>query len=60
MNNQEAAKMFTDAIRTFADKPNNIDNFEFYLAAHFDKWLEKYSNTPQGIAIEMESFAEMD
>jgi hypothetical protein len=60
MNNQKAAEMFTNAIRQIVNKPNNIDNLELYLGQHFDKWLEKFANTPESMAIEMKSFAEMD
>lgn len=60
MDNKECAEMFAAAIRKFATKPENIDNFESYLSAHFDKWLEKFANTPENMAGEMKSFAEME
>lgn len=58
--NIENAKIFIDAIRTFAEKPQNLENFQSYLENHFGIWLEKFANTPQGIAGEMKSFAEME
>lgn len=59
MNNDECAKVFIAAIQQFASKSDNLDNFEGYLSSHFDKWLEKFANTPEGIAGEMKNFAEM-
>jgi len=58
MNNTEAAKIFTDAIRNFVNNPNNIDNLESYLSTHFDKWLD-WCKTPEDIAAEMKDFANM-
>ena len=60
MSNTECAKVFIEAIKTIAENPDNLDNFEFYLAQHFDVWMEKYANTPEGLAYEMKSFAEME
>jgi len=60
MNNKESAKMFVDAIAELANKPDNLYNLESYLSMHFDKWIEKFANTPEGLAIEMKSFANMD
>ena len=59
MNKKECAKMFIDSIKTIAEKPENLDNLEFYLSYNFDRWLDKYDNTPENIAIEMKNFAEM-
>jgi len=60
MNNQELATTLINAIKEFANKPNNLDNFEGYLSAHFDKWFEKYANTPENLVYEMENFANME
>jgi len=63
MNNpkhEEAAKVFCDAIRTIATKPDNINNLECYLSQCFSAWLEKYANTPNTIAAEMREFANME
>ena len=59
MSNTECAKVFIEAIKTIAGKPENIDNLECYLRNHFDEWLEKYADTPEGLAYEMKDFAEM-
>lgn len=58
--NEVYAKIFCDAIRTIAEKPENIDNMESYLTYGFAKWLKKYSNNPEDFAMEMKMFAEME
>ena len=60
MKHEHTAAQFVDAIRTIASKPDNLDNLESYLSYHFDKWLEKWANTPKGITAELKSFAEME
>ena len=57
--NEVYAKIFCDAIRTIAEKPENIDNMENYLTYGFAKWLKKYANNPEDFAMEMKMFAEM-
>lgn len=57
--NEVYAKIFCDAIRTIAEKPENIDNMESYLTYGFSKWLKKYANNPEDFAMEMKMFAEM-
>lgn len=59
MNNEECAKVFVEAIKTMASKPNNLDNFESYLAQHFDTWMKTWANSPEGLAYEVENFANM-
>lgn len=59
MNNQEAAKIFVEAIQQMSNNPDNLNNLESYLGQHFDKWL-KWANTPEDMATEMASFAEME
>ena len=54
------AAQFCNAIRELANKPENLQNLESYLEWHFDKWMEKYANTPDGIAWEMSNFAQME
>lgn len=56
---KDAAEMFVSAIREIASKEENLDNLEGYLSQHFPIWLNKYANTPESIAVEMKSFAEM-
>lgn len=60
-NNRQAkaAEDFCNAIRTFACKPENIDNLESYLTHHFAAWLEKWATTPDDMACEMLNFANM-
>ena len=54
------AAQFCNAIREIANKPENLQNLESYLEWHFDKWLEKYASTPDGMAAEMSEFAQME
>ena len=54
------AAQFCNAIRELASKPENLQNLESYLGYHFDKWMEKYASTPDGIAAEMSNFAQME
>ena len=60
MSNTECAKGFIEAIKTIAEKPEHLDNLKWYLENHFDVWMEKYANNPEGLAYEMKSFAEME
>ena len=57
--NEKLAQEFVEAIKTFSEKPENLDNFELYLSHHFDVWLEKYANTPENLVSEFKQFAEM-
>ena len=54
------AEQFCNAIRELANKPENLQNLESYLEYHFDKWLEKYANTPDDMAAEISNFAQME
>jgi len=56
-NYEEQAKMFCDAIKTFAENPYGLENLELYLSIHFKPWLEKYASTPWDMATEMREFA---
>ena len=56
----KAAADFVNAIKTIANKPENLDNLESYLSYHFSEWLEKYANTPEDMAAEMREFSEME
>lgn len=58
--NEVYAKIFCDAIKTIAEKPENLSNMESYLTYHFTTWLEKYGNCPETLAMEMKNFAEME
>ena len=54
------AAQFCNAIRELANKPENLQNLESYLEWHFDKWLEKYASTPDCIAAQLSTYAQMD
>lgn len=54
---EEEAKTFCNAIKTFATNPGSLENLESYLATHFATWMQKYADTPENIASEMNSFA---
>ena len=64
MNNkrkfEQLAHEFTEAIMMFAEKPDNIDNFESYLSRHFDVWMEKFAYNPESLTSEVKQFAEME
>lgn len=51
---------FIKAIKTIAQKENNLNNLECYLSHHFPVWLEKFANTPEKITAELKAFAEME
>ena len=38
----------------------NLDNLECYLSHHFEAWMKKYANTPEGLTAEMVEFANME
>lgn len=57
---ENTAKLFIEAIKTIANKPDNLDNLEAYLSHHFPAWLEKYANTPEKLAGELKMFAELE
>ena len=59
-NYEEQAIQFCEAIRTLANKPENLNNLESYLTYNFDKWLTTWANTPENLAAEMKEFAEME
>ena len=60
MNNEECAKIFTDAIKKLAENPDNLLNLQYYLENHFDVWMKEYANTPKTLAYELKHFAEME
>ena len=57
---EEQATQFCEAIRTLANKPENLENLESYLSQHFSEWISKWANSPAGLAEEMKEFAEME
>lgn len=58
--NRYYAKQIADVLRKFAEKPQNIDNFENYLENCFTGWKEKFANTPEKMIEDMKHFAEME
>ena len=58
--NERLAQELVKAIRTFAEKPDNLENFEDYLSLHFGVWFEKYASTPENLVSEFNHFAEME
>ena len=60
MNNEECAKVFVEAIKTMTSKPDNLQNFQWYLERHFDVWMEKWANNPEGLTSEVKHFTEME
>ena len=59
MKYEHVAKQFTAAIKTIAEKPENLENLELYLSYHFSEWMKKFANTPENITCEMREFANM-
>ena len=59
-NYEEQAIQFCNAVRTLANKPENLNNLESYLTYNFDKWFTTWANTPENLAAEMKEFAEME
>lgn len=57
---EDAARMFCDAIKELANKPANLENLESYLSRHFSEWLKKYAADPANLAGEMRCFSTMD
>ena len=57
---ENEAATFCAAIRTFAERPEALENFESYLSRHFSAWLKKYADDPENMAAEMRTFAEME
>ena len=57
---KENAETFVAAIRQLAGCEANLDNLESYLSQHFSTWMEKFANTPENLALELKSFAEME
>ena len=56
----EVAEQFVNAIKTIAEKPENLDNLECYLSHHFEVWMKKYANTPENLTAELMEFANME
>ena len=59
MKYEAAAHMFCEAIKMIAEKEENLNNLKSYLTYHFPYWLKIYADTPEGLALELKNFAEM-
>ena len=57
---EKVAQQLVTAIKTIAEKPENLDNLQWYLFYHFETWVKKYANTPEGLTAEMVEFANME
>ena len=57
---EQLANEFINAIKTIAQKEDNLDNLECYLTHHFREWMQKFANTPEGITAELKEFANME
>lgn len=57
MKHEKHAAQFCAAIKRLSEKPENLSTLECYLSHHFATWLEKFANTPEGIAAELDAFA---
>lgn len=53
------ARELANVLREFAEKPQNINNFENYLENHFIAWERTFANTPKKMIGDMKNFAEM-
>jgi hypothetical protein len=47
------------AIKKLGENENALSNFESYLSYHFKEWIEKFACTPEGLAAEFMTFANM-
>lgn len=59
-NQKELSKVFCDAIKTLAERPENLENLESYLSYHFKTWMEKFAYDPANLAYELKMFAEIE
>ena len=57
---RKAASDFVEAIKRLAENPQNLENLQSYLEQHFALWLKRYANTPENMAAEMLSFANIE
>ena len=56
---EKLAEEFINAIKAISKKENNLNNLQLYLSMHFESWLKKWANTPEGIVSELKEFANM-
>ena len=58
--NQENAFVLIEAIKAFNEKPENLENFQFYLENHFSEWFAKWAKSPAQLSAEFYNFATME
>ena len=56
---EKLAQELCNAIRKLAADEDSLNNFESYLTYHFDTWIKKWANTPEGLTCELKHFSEM-
>lgn len=60
MNEQERlAEELTEAIKTMANNEESLNNFKNYLSTHFNTWIKKWANTPEGLTAELKAFSQI-
>lgn len=59
MEYEEQADKLCLAIKALSEDEDKLNNLKSYLSRHFDKWIEKYANSPDGLVNEMQTFADM-
>jgi hypothetical protein len=60
IEHEQTAAEFITALKTLAERPENLNNFQLYLSIHFPEWLKRFANTPEDITAELKHFAELD
>ena len=58
--NIKNAATVAEALKNFAENPERIENFIFYLENHFDIWLKDYASTPEDMAAELLHFSTIE
>ena len=59
-NNEADAKVLCEAIKRLAENDFALENLECYLSYHFDKWLDRFANTPEKLAWEFDQFSRIE
>ena len=54
---EDEAKRFCTAIEKLANNKDALENFESYIAHHFQAWLDKWASTPEDIIYDFEWFS---
>ena len=60
MNEQERlAEELAEAIKRMANSEESLNNFKNYLSTHFNTWIKKWANTPEGLTAEFKNFSKI-